>query len=433
MAKAVRDSKLETRAARERLKVRSKPYWRVLDRGTHMGYRRGKRGGTWLLRRYLGDGRYEVETLAQADDHADADGERTLTYWQAQDAAREAAAAQVRKATALPGLTVASAVEDYAATFDGREGRGSADTRLRMKRHVLSDATLAARPLHELTAEHLADWKDGLAGLKPATVSRISSDLKAALNGAAMRHRKRLPGGFALEVKTGLRSTEAVSPVAREAQVLPDADVRAVLAAAKEVDEEGGWDGHFYRFVALLAATGARFSQLARMRVVDVQAAHGRVMVPVSRKGKGVKKVTHIAVRVGQDVLDLLKPAMAGRKGNDTLLLRPRWQQVTVADWRKLSPSPWLNPSELVRPWKAVRLKAGLAAEVVPYALRHSSIVRGLRQGLPVRLVAALHDTSSEMIEAHYAAFIVDAMDELAGRAVVPLVSPPPTPLREAV
>jgi hypothetical protein len=43
------------------------------------------------------------------------------------------------------------------------------------------------------------------------------------------------------------------------------------------------------------------------------------------------------------------------------------------------------------------------------YALRHSSIVRGLKANLPIRLVAALHDTSVEMIEKHYSAFIVDA------------------------
>lgn len=48
---------------------------------------------------------------------------------------------------------------------------------------------------------------------------------------------------------------------------------------------------------------------------------------------------------------------------------------------------------------KAILLKAGLNEEIVPYALRHTSIVRGLRVGLPTRLVAALHDTSVGMIE----------------------------------
>jgi hypothetical protein len=63
-----------------------------------------------------------------------------------------------------------------------------------------------------------------------------------------------------------------------------------------------------------------------------------------------------------------------------------------------------------------------MSAGIVPYAFRHSSIVRGLRAGLPVRLVAVLHDTSSAMIEKHYSAYIIDAMDELAARAVVPLI-----------
>jgi hypothetical protein len=53
--------------------------------------------------------------------------------------------------------------------------------------------------------------------------------------------------------------------------------------------------------------------------------------------------------------------------------------------------------------------------------------VRALRTGLPVSLVAQIHDTSAQMIQNHYAAFIVDAMDELAARAVVPLTSIPAT------
>jgi hypothetical protein len=68
--------------------------------------------------------------------------------------------------------------------------------------------------------------------------------------------------------------------------------------------------------------------------------------------------------------------------------------------------------------------KAGLPSDLVPYALRHSSIVRGLRANLPVRLVAALHDTSTAMIEAHYSAYIVTALDELAALAAVSLVTP---------
>jgi hypothetical protein len=84
----------------------------------------------------------------------------------------------------------------------------------------------------------------------------------------------------------------------------------------------------------------------------------------------------------------------------------------------------------MTRPWRATVAAAGLPAGLVPYCLRHSSIVRGLRAGLPVRLVAAAHDTSAAMIERHYGAFIVDATEDLLRRAVLPLAPAAPTPLR---
>jgi hypothetical protein len=77
--------------------------------------------------------------------------------------------------------------------------------------------------------------------------------------------------------------------------------------------------------------------------------------------------------------------------------------------------------AKLARPWSAIRKRAGIP-EVIPYALRHSSIVRGLRKGLPIQQVAKLHNTSVKMIERHYAKYIATALEDLARAAVVPLV-----------
>jgi len=49
--------------------------------------------------------------------------------------------------------------------------------------------------------------------------------------------------------------------------------------------------------------------------------------------------------------------------------------------------------------------------------------VRGLRAGLPIRLVAALHDTSVGMIERHYSRWITDGLEEMVARAIVPIVA----------
>jgi hypothetical protein len=59
MPRTVRERKLDTPAARAKLKHSGKPYWRAIDVGLHLGYRKGLNGGRWVLRRYLGAGQYE--------------------------------------------------------------------------------------------------------------------------------------------------------------------------------------------------------------------------------------------------------------------------------------------------------------------------------------------------------------------------------------
>src|SRR5258708_11180130 len=115
MARTVKDANLDSRTARGRLKARGKPYWRGLEPGLHLGYRRPATGaGKWLARHYIGDERYEVETIAVADDFSDPDGVAILSFQQAQTLAR---ARMVARAHAAAGktkpLTVKDAIDSY--------------------------------------------------------------------------------------------------------------------------------------------------------------------------------------------------------------------------------------------------------------------------------------------------------------------------------
>jgi integrase len=124
---------------------------------------------------------------------------------------------------------------------------------------------------------------------------------------------------------------------------------------------------------------------------------------------------------VGDDVIEVLLPAIAGRPSDAPLF--ERWiheQEPGGIAWKKSERGPWKR-GQLARPWKAIRERAGMP-EVIPYALRHSSIVRGLRKGLPIQQVAKLHNTSVKMIERHYAKYIATALEDLARAAVVSLV-----------
>lgn len=433
MSKTLTEATISTRSARAKLP--QGVHWRGINADIHLGYRKGKRAGRWLVRWYVGNQRYQQETIGVADDALEADGVDCLTFDQAKSKAPTIVAmcrAEQRAAAAGPIPTVLSVVENYMASRDAKEasrnGRAvKSDARHRLTKHVVS-SPIASLYLHALTESDLSEWREGLPdNLSPATVRRLVNDFKAALNAGAIRFRSSMPAELPLIIKNGLRVNEATPPVARDKQALSDADVRRIIEAAVAVDTRDEWEGDLSRLVIVLAATGARFSQVCRMAVGDVQTSQTRLMVPVSRKGRGTKAATHIAVRVGSDVIASLRPAIAGRRASEPLLERWRHKQIKNDQgghprWVRDSRGPWMNSTELTRPWLEITKIAGLPADVVPYALRHSSIVRQLRSGLPVRLVAALHDTSTRMIETHYAAAIVDALDDLSAGAVVPLV-----------
>ena len=193
--------------------------------------------------------------------------------------------------------------------------------------------------------------------------------------------------------------------------VLPDADVLSIVKAAYEVDRAFGL------LVDVLAVTGARLSQAARLTCADLQADRPdpRLMMPSSFKGHGQKKITHRPVPITPVLAAALKKA-AGDQPAEAPLLRKRdgtpWQATSTGDHR-----------DLFR--RAVeRAEVGIA--VTSYALRHSSIVRALLGGVPVAVVAQQHDTSVREIEAHYAAYILDYSDALSRRALLDTSAPTP-------
>jgi hypothetical protein len=88
----------------------------------------------------------------------------------------------------------------------------------------------------------------------------------------------------------------------------------------------------------------------------------------------------------------------------------------------KLDGTPW---GDLRRPFRRAIEKLGLDPTIVtPYSLRHSSITRQLLRGVPIRVVAASHDTSVPMIEKSYSATIGDHSDALHRAALLDLGVP---------
>ena len=142
MARTVRDTNLEKPAARARLPPRGKPYWRVLESGLHLGYRRTKTGGgSWTARRFLGEGKYAERGLGLADDLQEADGATVLTFSDAQGKAREwwKAAQRIDLGLAPVGgpYTLAQALDAYFADRERRGSKGLAKDRAAARARIL--------------------------------------------------------------------------------------------------------------------------------------------------------------------------------------------------------------------------------------------------------------------------------------------------------
>jgi hypothetical protein len=169
MARTVRDANLETRTARLRLPIRSEPYWRGLEKGFALGYRRRGKGGTWLARRRPADGGYVEHKMGTSDELQDADGVAILDYGQAQKAARAWWRAELRREeghdTRSGPYTVADALADYLKELEGRGGKSLYHTQRAAETHVLP--ALGTTLVGKLTAKKIEDWHRGLA-TKPA-------------------------------------------------------------------------------------------------------------------------------------------------------------------------------------------------------------------------------------------------------------------------
>jgi integrase len=395
-----RKSELRSRSNRLNLDIRKKPYFETIEYGVLLGYRRTKTkrtNGTWVVR-VTKDGSDWTKAIGKADDFDEAvPSAGILTHSEAWDETKKVA--NVGK----PGgaNTVEAALDRYENDLKGRGA--DLGNIVRVRAHLTDK--LAKKVVGTLTKADLTAWRDSLKDkMAPASVNRTMTALRAALNLAAEDGGGRIVNREAW--KTGLKAIGGAGK-ARNV-ILDESDVRTVIGAAYRDSDEFG------EFVEIAAVTGARTSQLEKLQGEDVQAdftdprtkkRQPRLMMPVSRKGTGEKKVTHRPVPIPASLADRL----AGRTG--TLLKRSDGKS-----WAKTNVPHYFD--DVVE-----SVKFNSKSKVTMYALRHTSIVRQLLANVPIRVVAALHDTSVKMIEQNYSEHIADHADELARPALLETIA----------
>lgn len=435
MPRTVADAPLTTRTARDRLAARHQPYWRGIDAGAAIGYRKGSTAGAWLVR--VADpkagGGYRQASLGKADDALKADGTEVLDYRQAEAKAREWIARQHRVAAGLEPeaetkpaapYTVADAMRDYLADYKARGGKAYAATEHAIGAHILP--AFDKTPVARLTRDKVKTWHRNLATTparvrgKPgqvqhrpteddpdadrrrrSTANRILTVLKAALNHAHAEGKVTCPRDAWTAAKPFREADKA------KVRYLADAEITRLVNACPP---------DFRALVTGALMTGCRYGELCAMRAGDFDASAGTVTVRVSKGGKP----RHIALT--DEGQRFFVGMAAGKDGKRHLFERDRLTaQATKDTPAQFERGPWAK-SDQFRMIRAACEAANIVPAITFHELRHTYGSRLAMRGAPMGVIAAqLGHSDTRMTEKHYAHLAPSYVAETVRNALQPL------------
>lgn len=377
---------MESRAAREKLKARGKPYYKSIDRGLHVGYRKGKHARQWVVRRYVGESSYVVETIGAADDTADADGLKVLDFWQAQELARDLARQMAPADGDSRGpFTVQNAIDDYLAQL----GDGETEARQRLDAHV--PYTMAAKEVSKLTTKELNAWLRHMASVPPRVRSRKGMEQAYRTVDFSDPETVRCRRYSANKVRTLLFAalnhsfntrTDILSDTAWR-KVKPFRGVSAARVRYLDIAEAkrliNASDSDFRSLVRAALETGCRYGELGRLRVKDFDHRSGTILIHRSK----TDKPRHVVLT--EDGQAFFAQLTVGRQGDDLMFGR---------QWKK---------SEQRRPMLAACKNARISPPAGFHILRHTWASHAVMNGTPLLVVAKnLGHSDTRMVEQHY-------------------------------
>ncbi len=417
MPRSVADTPLTTRAARERLAARHQPYWRGMEAGAALGYRKGTTAGVWLVR--IADssagGGYRQASLGRADDTLKADGVEILDYRKAEANARDWIARHHRVAAGMePGTdivpaapyTVADAIADYLADYEARGGKALRTTRQVAETHILP--TLGKTAVGWLTRDKLKTWHRAVAAAparlrakagevrhrdtegdsdasrrRRSSANRVLTVLKAALNHARAEGKATCPSDAWADVKPFREADKA-----KVRYLLDDEITRLVNACPPD----------FRAMVTAALMTGCRYGELCIMKAGDFDPQAWTVTIGVSKGGKP----RHVALT--DEGRKFFQGLAAGKLTTARLFERDQVvAQATRETEVKTVRAAW-GDSDQFRPISAACVAAKITPAISFHELRHTYASRLAMRGVPMGVIAAqLGHGDTRITERHYA------------------------------
>ena len=391
MGRAVNQAHIVTRNARSKLPISKTVRWRVIDRGAHLGYRKGIDGGTWVARFRRPDGTYTTKAIGKADDALPADGGVVLDFYQATTEAKKwfAEQAHPRASANARDYTVKGACRDYVDWY--RDHRKNLK---RLENIINSDILpdLGDAKVAELAPSVIGAWHRNRArsAAKIRTPKGTPQRFRDDTGDADAPRRRKLTANRTLGVLKA-----ALNYGYREGRITSDDGWRRVRPFDNVVKARTRYLGHdeatrllnacrpdFRELVRGALLTGMRYGEITRLRNQDFLGGSGTVLVQDSKTGHP----RH--VRLTDEGREFFEQITAGRP--DTAPMFP-----------KRNGKSW-GTAEQHRPL-ARACKAASLEGVIFHTMRHTYASWAVMGGIPLPVVAVqLGHANTRMVEKHY-------------------------------
>lgn len=411
MPRKARDERLNTRSVRLALTPRAEPYWRTIQEGRAIGYRRlaGGKAGAWIARHYdPAEGRH-YQALGSADDLIDADGVTTLTFAQAQTKAHEWFARIERNAgRVVEKLAVREAMSAYVKDYRARGGRVPTEVETTIKAHILP--TLGEKLVDALTYAAVRQWHQAMANAparlrSKATVKARNVRMVEASDTDGRRARRATANRVLTVLKAGLtlayREGRATSDDAwRRVKPFPKVDAPRIryLTDPECVRLVNACPSDLRQLVSAGLLTGCRYTELASLKAGDFDADAAILHIRQAKAGKR-------SVPLTDDAVQFFSQVTAGRARDALILTRDE-----DGAWGK---------SHQFRPLREACGNANIMQAASFHILRHTFASRLAMRGVPMAVVAAALGNTEAVCVRHYAhlspSYVSDTIRQHAG------------------
>lgn len=396
MARTKRSYQIDNRTARLKLPM-EKRFFSIVGKDAALCYRRDKNGiGTFSLRLYIGDKKYSYFPIGEADDFKNADGETVFTYFEAAEKARELEKEYKTDAGLITApLTVSKAAEDYLNWYKLNR-KSYKNTSITINTHILP--VFGDRLISELTTLEIKRWHESLAIKPRRTRTKLLSE-QAFLPPPQTEDEKRARKSTANRILTVFKAIlnkafydgkTANDTAWRRVKPFPKVEeARIRFLKPYEVDYLlNVAEPDFKDLIQGALFTGARYGELAKMRVYDFMPDQGLVFIQPGKSGKG----RHIPLP--PEGLAFFESLTAGKTGADFVFIRRNGRQWTKNDQQ--------------RPMKEACRKAKIEPAIGFHELRHTYASMLAQRGIDLLTISKLLGHADTRVTSRHYAHLCD-------------------------